>query len=396
MRGRFLILAFAFMGTPFTAGIGQDLKFAGQVRPRFEFREPVAGGGSDGFTSMRTRLQLSAALERAVSVFIQVQDVRLWGEESNTLGDFTADALDLHQGYLELRTPETGRLWGRAGRQETNFGGQRLVGAVAWAQQARSFDGVRLGARGEFGTVDIIAYKLAEATDPDITADADFAGVYAVIANVADGTLDLYGLYDRVAAGGTKRGTFGARLNGKKSTLSYRFEASYQLGDQAGLDIRAFMLGARVGKSFADGRGSLTLWYDYLSGDDDPTDNKTKVFDTLFPTNHKFYGFADLFLNIPVHTAGLGLQDLAVKGAVNPRPDVRLALDVHHFRAAKTGALTSGRFGEEIDLTARYAYSSSFTVTGGFSYVIQGPAWADIGRLTENMTWMYLMLDAKF
>ncbi len=31
--------------------------------------------------------------------------------------------------------------------------------------------------------------------------------------------------------------------------------------------------------------------------------------ETLFATNHKFYGFADLFLNIPRDTAGRGLRD---------------------------------------------------------------------------------------
>lgn len=74
------------------------------------------------------------------------------------------------------------------------------------------------------------------------------------------------------------------------------------------------MLGARLGFDVGTG-GSLTLWYDLLSGDADPNDGDTKVFDTMFATNHKFYGFADMFLNISVHTGGQGLQDLAVKGS---------------------------------------------------------------------------------
>lgn len=57
----------------------------------------------------------------------------------------------------------------------------------------------------------------------------------------------------------------------------------------------------------------MTLWYDHLSGDDDPSDGTVRVFDTLFATNHKFYGLADYFLNIPVQTVGRGLQDLALK-----------------------------------------------------------------------------------
>jgi hypothetical protein len=41
-----------------------DLKFGGQVRPRFEFRDPLPlDGGAETFTSMRTRLDLRAGLD---------------------------------------------------------------------------------------------------------------------------------------------------------------------------------------------------------------------------------------------------------------------------------------------------------------------------------------------
>ncbi len=377
-----------------TAASAQDLTLGGQVRPRFELRDPVAGE-ADAFTSMRTRANLLAALEDGISIFVQVQDVRLWGEEGNTLTDFSADNFDLHQGWVEIRSSTATVFSARAGRQETNFGGQRLVGAVGWTQQGRSFDGLRLGAAGDFGTVTVVAYKLNEASTPSFSEDSELVGAYAVLNRVAGGTLDVYGLYDRVSGTPkTSRATLGARLNGRQSDIVYRLEGSYQLGKANDLDVSAFMFGARVGTNIGD--ASITAWYDFLSGDDDPTDGDTKVFNTLFATNHKFYGFADLFLNIPAHTGGFGLQDFAIKGSVRPIDPVRLAVDVHHFRAAKTGTLSSGRFGEEIDLTAAYTHTRNFTVSGGAAYVVQGPAWSDIGRLTENMVWVYLMLDGRF
>ena len=138
-----------FSGNVLAAEVG----FGGQVRPRFEFREPVAQG-YDSFTSMRVRAQVKASLERDVGVLIQVQDVRLWGEEANTLGDFRADNFDLHQGFVELKkiwdTPWSMRL----GRQEVSFGGQRLIGAVGWTQQGRAFDGMRLTLRREAGILE--------------------------------------------------------------------------------------------------------------------------------------------------------------------------------------------------------------------------------------------------
>ncbi len=156
------------------------------------------------------------------------------------------------------------------------------------------------------------------------------------------------------------------------------------------------MFGARVGLDVADDKATVTLWYDYLSGDDDPGDGETKVFDTLFATNHKFYGFADLFLNIPAHTGGLGLQDMAVKLAYRPEGPWSFGADLHSFRVAEEGSLSGAHLGEEIDLTGTYRYSSNATIQGGLSYIAQDDPWGELGRLSENMWWGYVMLNVTF
>ncbi len=79
MRSRHWMVASVLVIVMAAPAVGQEVKFGGQVRPRFEFRDP-SGSGDDSFTSMRVRAQLSATLERNVGVFIQVQDVRLWGD----------------------------------------------------------------------------------------------------------------------------------------------------------------------------------------------------------------------------------------------------------------------------------------------------------------------------
>jgi hypothetical protein len=373
----------------------QEVQVGGQVRPRAEFRDPTANG-NDGFASMRVRAQVSATLPKHVRFLIQVQDVRFWGEESNTLSDFRADNFDLHQGYFEVRSAAEGGIGARIGRQEVNFGGQRLVGAVGWTQQGRAFDGLRGSSQESWGTIDVIAFKLAETTAPDIDHDAELVGAYAQVANIGGGSLDFYGLFNHESGQATTdQLTVGARLAGRVSGVVYRAEGTYQTGDRADVEVSAFMFGARVGTTIGQ-TGSVTVWYDYLSGDDDPADDKIKVFDTLFATNHKFYGFADLFLNIPVHTGGLGLQDAALKGSVRPREDVTLNLDLHTFRLAKDGGLGSQRLGEEIDFTGNYRFSPNLTATGGLSRVFSGEALEALGRLSDDMTFAYLMLNATF
>ena len=131
-------------------------------------------------------------------------------------------------------------------------------------------------------------------------------------------------------------------------------------------DVSAFMFGARTGFSVSGGKGHVTFWYDYLARDGDPDDGKAKVFDTLFATNHKYYGFADLFLNVPAHTGGFGLQDAAIKTRMAIHKDISLSVDIHSFWAATKGGLSSRRLGEELDLTLTYRYSKEVSIVGAF------------------------------
>lgn len=376
--------------------LAQEVDLEAQVRPRYEYRNPLDGGRED-FASMRVRLGLTAALEGDVRLHVQIQDVRLWGEEGNTLGDFSADNLDLHQGYVEIGRPDDSGYSVRMGRQEAGLGGERLIGAVGWTQQGRAFDGVRLSARREEGTLDLIGFKTAENLAADHVDDSELVGVYAAL-NVHPGsTLEPYALHVReTGETATRETTVGARLVGTSGRWRWRFEGSRQFGERGDRDVSAFMLGGRVGAAFDEGRSELTLWYDLLSGDQDLQDDEVKVFNTLFATNHKFYGFADLFLDIPTHTAGHGLQDAAAKASVSATEAFTLGADMHSFRLAQRGELASGRLAEELDLTVRYRHSPHVTVTGGFSQVFAKDALVEIGRLSRDMTWGYVMLDAAF
>lgn len=178
--------------------------------------------------------------------------------------------------------------------------------------------------------------------------------------------------------------------------MSFRGEGTFQFGARHGADVTAYMIGARVGVAIAGASSSVTLWYDYLSGDDDLADSEIRVFETLFATNHKYYGFADLFTTIPVHTASRGLQDVAVKAVYAPNDNITVGLDVHSFHLAKSKGLSTGHLGEELDLTLTYLYSGNVSFIGGFSWVFVADGFAEIGRLTDDASWLYLMTDVMF
>jgi len=189
----FVLLLSSVLSHTLEAQGTNQVTFGGQVRPRFESRTPIDGSWNS-FTSMRVRAALEARLEGNVRVFVQIQDVRLFGEESNTLSDYRADNFDLHQGFVELQ--EVPSLGGslRVGRQEMAFGEQRLVGAVNWTQQGRSFDGIRYTIPASSGLkVDLFAMKLREDTSEEEGWESSFAGAYGTLPLGETGSLDLYG-----------------------------------------------------------------------------------------------------------------------------------------------------------------------------------------------------------
>ncbi len=392
MHGILHLLSFLLLAS--TSLLAADLQWAGQVRPRMEFRDPFAAGDGDSFTIMRTRLQVKSTLERQTSVLIQWQDVRLWGEESNTLGDFSADQIDLHQAYIDFTDFANRGFDLRLGRQEINLGGQRLVGAVGWAAQGRSFDGARLTLAPGGTKIDLIGIRLADATATAHADNAYLTGAYATLPGTLKAELFLlHNLIYRSAGASTDQITLGLRQAGQIGAFPYRVEAAYQTGERGGEDVAALLVGLRAGTQL--GRGTATLWFDYLSGDDDPSDGETKVFDTLYATNHKFYGSADLFLDIPAHTAGGGLRDMAIKLSW-PLGPIALKADIHSFALAAKGGLDSAHLGEEIDLALSHKYSGNVQLTAGLSHVLADDALAAIGRLADNATWTFFSIDAHF
>ena len=373
----------------------KEIVWSGQIRPRYEFRDPFANDYSS-FTSMRVRTQMVASLDSDVDLLIQLQDVRLWGEEKDTLTDYSADKFDLHQGYVHLKKLGDGDHSLKIGRQIVALGGQRLIGAVEWTQQGRVFDGLQLLLAPSWGQVNLTAIQVTESDSPSaqFSDDAYLTGAYATLGQLPSSSLDLYALYNKDGAKDTDQVTMGVRLVGKKMAYAYRFEGSFQTGQISTQDVSAFMFGGRIGGSL--GGLDLTLWYDYLSGDDDLSDDKIKVFDTLFATNHKYYGYADLFLNIPVHTKGLGLQDFALKTAVPLSTRTSLAVHGHSFFTAQKGQLTSSHLGEEVDLTLTYRYRPNVAIVAGLSQVVAADAMAEVKGLTGNMTFAYLSTNATF
>lgn len=355
------------------------------VRFRHVEGHDFAPGGVDNFMRQRARLGLRFAYGDELSALVQVQDVRTWGEESDTLGDFAANGFDLHQGFMEIIAAPDLRL--RMGRQEIALLNQRLVGNVNFVEQGRSFDAVRLMARAfeQQLSIDLFyARTLDDLAAGSLAADDVFAYTFRLqfgdwFQPALIGVIDLNSASDRV------RATNGVVLQSEfPFGLRFSIEGYVQAGGatigEADVAYFAWMFATRLRFTLVDSDMApfLEAFVETLSGDDDPSDADEHTFDTLFATNHKFYGEADFFLNIPADTAKRGLLDAGAMLGAKLGEDGFVQLAFHVFQAmAGQGGPTS--FGQELDLTCGMKVNPHLTLDLNYSLFLPGAALASDG-----------------
>ncbi len=393
-----------------------DLTVTGQLRQRSELdaRDFNSNTTPGGVHLLRTRLNAAFQPTPRVQVFAQIQDSRRFGEgdpdRARGTMDPTAGQLDLHQAYFRVD-----RLFGMplsltVGRQELAYGNQRLVGTVEWSNVGRTFDGTRLSLSGERGSIDLFAARLVERVGEGEGAQ-NFVGLYGTWKVADQHELDMFTLFDndtqKVSISGDERTnrlnrlTPGMALRGGWSRFSYQLEAAYQLGKQAispgesRSAIGAYLLSVHSGYDLIP-RHDIILsgGYTRLSGDDAPGDGDLGQFNTLFATNHAFYGSMDFF---PVRAAPFGLQDTHVNVSAGISEQVRVSATFHHFTQTKATATQSARtLGQELDLTLTYQFADVVTFSGGLSGFIPDDAMEQAVGSNDRAYWAYVMSTIHF
>lgn len=412
LLGTFLLLLLAptaWAQTP------SPVTFGGQIRGRSEV--DARDFDSDTFPAdvhlLRTRLNVSVEPEDRVEAFVQIQDSRRFGAGDPTLArgtmDPSAGQLDVHQAYFKVSGLFGTPLSLKAGRQELAYGNQRLIGTVGWSNVGRTFDAGVLVYEGRRASVDIFAARLV-GTPVEGAGSQNLFGLYSTWQVAKEQTLDLFALLDNntneiSGKDGTPvdrlvRFTPGFMLRGTLSPFSYRLEAAYQTGKKAvsdgaeRLEIGASLLSAYASYTVGTAREvTFGAGYTRLSGDEAPGDDVLGRFNTLFATNHKFYGFMDYFPAASVS----GLQDVHVKTSVGLSEQVTLAADFHHFARAETTPDRPLRtLGEELDLTAIYRFAEPVTFGIGLSGFLPGDAMEAVQGSSEPAYWGYLTSVINF
>ncbi len=385
--------------------VGEQPRFTvtGQIRNRMEWSDlDFTSGDGDVVELLRSRLRVTARPQKETTIVVEVQDARQWGEEANTL-DGSAGQLDFHQAYLKLENMFGQPFSFTVGRQELVYGSERLVGAVGWSNTGRAFDALRLHF-GEESHGELFVAKLDEkGIRGESTKDRNLWGIEGHLQRDRHAA-EPYALFEHDKNTGMnrlRRATAGLRGTGQFVTAAghnfgYELEGAGQLGDVGTDEVTAFMASGRLSyKGPGWNRPYVTAGLDYLSGDGTPADDQVKVFDTLFATNHKFYGLMDQFTNIPNDTNGQGLSDIYLKGELSASESTRLALHIHHFTFAKSTG--SGKnLGQEADVFLTHTLNSATSVQWGGLIFVPGDATKASTGGEDPAFKMYLQTTARF
>ncbi|MEX2603652.1 MAG: alginate export family protein [Gracilimonas sp.] len=401
-----IILGFTFMPIMSYSQVNLTAEF----RPRTELRDGyriLNTSESDPafFTSQRTRLNFMYA-GNSYQLKISGQDVRTWGEV-NQLDD--TPNVNIHEAWAQLDLSELLKV--KLGRQELVYDDQRLLGSVNWAQQGRSHDALLLKYQDPSSTFKVDLGAAYNQEGEKLQGNNYTLSNYKILSylwlNNDFGALDISGLMltdgFEIPSDEVKfRYTFGTHINYVVSdNLNTSGTLYFQKGDDAArTNISAFMVAAKASYIFSP--FIITAGIDYLSGgevgDSDPSQ---KAFNTLYATNHKFYGHMDYFLNIPNETRNSGLRDIYAGVNYIASDKVSMNLTYHHFSSANqipdpnNTALNLDRsLASEIDFSVIHTFTDEIKFQVGYSLLFSDTTLERIQNRDANglQQWAWAML----
>ncbi|GHB70300.1 hypothetical protein GCM10008107_19570 [Psychrosphaera saromensis] len=263
----------------------------------------------------------------------------------------------------------------KLGRQVITMDNHRFVGHVGWRNDKQTFDALSATYNASEKLKVSAAYITKRNRIFEDAADIDSSDILLNAALKTEfGTVTGYG-YLLETDNGTDNSlnTFGARLVGAKSDISYTVEFATQTNESAGMEYdTSYMLG-EVGTKF--GGVSVKAGYESLGSDDGAVG-----FATPLATLHKFNGWSDQFLGTP----GVGLNDLYATVAGKAGGGKWSA--TFHSYAADEASATVDDLGTELNViyTTKIA---DFPV--GVKYAMYTAGDQDAGKVDTDKLWIW-------
>lgn len=408
---------------PFTEGNAQ-FNLDGQLIQRAEFRNGYnrlirEGADPAAFIAHRARLQASYSKDN-FTFFASVQDVRTWGNTSQT--KITDDNLSVHEAWLEMALSEHWKI--KLGRQELNYDNARFLGNLDWALQARAHDfglvkfekgtaklhvggGYNQNAQQLSGNLFTVPnqYKAAQmARYENVLGKLQFSLLFwndgrqftqtdstGAIINKGIRYRQTIGLPTlRLQAGNTTFSGFYYHQLGKDVTgrTVDGYDANLQVLHQINFDTAASR------------KLRIAAGAEFISGTPTNATARNRSFSPQYGTNHLHNGYMDLFYVGGAHENSVGLKDFYLRSRYDFSSKFFTQLDGHYFTSHAAVFRPSGEkrdpyLGTEIDLSPGYLINPSISLQGGYSQAFFSDTFEQVqnnGNLKPVQNWAYLML----
>jgi hypothetical protein len=405
--------------------LGPDwrLTLGGEFRARLEAETNKAFGATepaqDTFAVHRYLLHADLKYQDVFRVF--AQGIAAFDEDRDLARrPVDENHWDLHQLFIDVsmhggERPTTLRV----GRQEFNYGRERLVSALNWGNVRRRFDGIKLFRREETWDLDIWWARPVPVLRKQFdrfNEKVDFSGAYFTYKAIPRHGLDVYAfsIHDRTDSinPNGRRGdrtvhTIGSRFWGKSAGFDYEAELAGQWGTWAGDSVRAWSWTIDGGHTWEGTplKPRVGAGFDWASGDRNPNDGTVQTFDQLFPLGHAYFGYLDLIGRQNIMAANVNLSAWPVKDTVKTiaafhmfwlteSEDALYNAGAGVVRRDPTG--NSGReVGQELDLTLSWKLDVHSSLLLGYSHFWPGNYIRGTGR-SEDADLFYVQYAFKF
>lgn len=257
------------------------LQYSIEFRERYERRDDkdFTAANSDNGAKLLTRGRIALQYELTGSSFAKVVYQYDNVQSMPAVGSVTqATRQDLVEAYVKK---SQGGSTLTIGRQKVNKGGQRLIGALEWANSSRSWTGVRV----QSDKWDFFWGRLASNPAPNGQAQMALASFDSPL-----GQSMLVYKHDKMPALPTSVYMLDHRYDNDFGAVRIVAEGAYQWGRKAGRDQDAWAASLKATLPVSD---RLSVFVEANIATGGSSAGKTRTFDNMYPTNHLFYGAMD-------------------------------------------------------------------------------------------------------
>ncbi len=405
------------LGDDLRLSVGGEFRFRLEAETNKDFDTSIRS--QDTFQLYRYMLHFDFKYRKLARVFIQ--GISAFDEDRNLAKRaIDENQWDVHQLFADVRPlGENVPLTVRVGRQELQYGKQRLVSPPDWPNVRRRFDAVKVFWTDKDWSFDVwyakpVVVKRQQGDDWD--EEYDFYGAYFTYVGIPKHGVDLYffasdNTGDRANPNGNtgdeSRYTLGSRFWGETGPWDYEAELAGQWGHWAGDTVQAWNWTVGGGYTFAElpWKPRLGTGFDWASGDEHPNDGKVGTFDQLFPAGHVYFGYLDLVGRQNITAANVELSAWPVAKKVKAAAAYHAFWLNAHRDALYSAAGTAGRrdplggageeLGHELDLTVVWNVDVHSSLLFGYSHFWDSSFVTATGR-SEDPDLLYVQYQFRF